>query len=62
MARALMLSCLLLVFYHLGRWDGATAMRQSYPVAVCPKVDARWIGEGKRRRLDTLTVIPETCR
>lgn len=44
--------------YVLGKVDE----RQSRPVAVCPKIEARWVGTGPRRRLDTLTTIPEDCR
>jgi hypothetical protein len=60
--RAIVLIGLVLIAYRVGHWSGEVDARQSVPIAMCPKVDARWIGDGPRRRLDTLTYIPEACR
>lgn len=58
MTRAVVGFCLLLAAYRVGVWVGRTDERHSRPVALCPKVEMRWVGTGQRRRLDTITVIP----
>jgi hypothetical protein len=59
--KAALAFAVLLAVWKLGVWHGRTEEAQSRPI-VCPKVEARWIGTGQRRRLDTLTYIPEACQ
>jgi hypothetical protein len=59
--RAVFAFGVLLAVWKLGVWHGRTEEAQSRPL-LCPKVEARWIGTGTRRRLDTLTYLPEVCR
>lgn len=62
MSRAVWIAAVVIAAYKLGHWSGEADGRQSVTIATCPLVEARWIGTGRRRRLDTLTYIPEGCR
>lgn len=60
--KAALAFAILLAVWKVGVWHGRTEAELNRPNALCPKVEARWIGTGQRRRLDTLTYLPEACR